>query len=193
LIFDTVSLIGDMELYGFVEGLDGNDVVNLKFPITVSLSDGTEMEVVSLSGLESVIEIAKDDCDEDDDNDFNDDDCGDCSTDQFLEVWAGCSEWKAHKFKINREKLNEQYNDLLFNFQNDGAVLAVSDSENFVGTWSASGSGNNVTLNIAIPGLDDFNAIRNLKEIKQKSDEVDVRLYMGEDELHFQSTCSDGD
>lgn len=72
-------------------------------------------------------------------------------------------------------------------------MLAVSNTETFVGTWSGTGTGNSVTLKIDIPGLDDFSAEWNLKEIKQKSDGVDVRLYMGKDELHIQSTCSDGD
>lgn len=47
----------------FVEGMDGKDVVNIKFPVTVILSDKSEIQVTDLNGLESVIEIAKDDCD----------------------------------------------------------------------------------------------------------------------------------
>lgn len=189
-LFDTLSFNNDKQFNSFLNRLDENDIVTMNFPVTVILSDGTEIVVLDLTALENSINTAKDDCDEDDDSDYNDDDCADCTNDQFLEVWAGCSGWEAHKFSINGLDISSQYTNLLFTFQSDGVILVSSITVLFTGNWTANGSGNMTTLEIDIPGLEIFNAIWTLQEIKEIDQEIDVRLYNGVNELHLQSTCS---
>ena len=38
-------------------------------------------------------------------SDFEEDDCDDCDTALLIETWAICTEWSAHKFEIEGEKL----------------------------------------------------------------------------------------
>ena len=82
-LIETINILNDKDLYDFVDELEEDDIVNIGFPITVILSDGTRMEASNLDELENIIDNAKDDCDEDDDNDFNDDDCDNCTTANF--------------------------------------------------------------------------------------------------------------
>lgn len=186
---DTISFLNDMLFYGFLNTLDNNDIVSIDFPISLILHDGTSIEVADLVELESVIENAKDDCDEDDDNDVDDDDCIDCTTNDFIEVWAECSEWEAHLLEIDGETLALQYVTYVFSFQEDGSVLTVSDTDTWSGTWASSNSGDTILLDINIVGLDDFNGVWELQEIKRTILDTDVRLKAGENRVHFRSIC----
>ena len=187
-LFDSVLLQNDEMFYGLVTGLDVNSIASIAFPVKVKLSNGSEETVLNLNGLENIIELSKDDCDENDVTDFENEDCIGCNYEELLELWATCSKWKAHKFKLDGNDIKKQYEELVFHFMQDGTVLATSDTESFNGTWQTNGMDNNTTFTIAIPGLEDFNAVWNLKEIKL-SKKPDVRLEIGEDELHIQWTC----
>ena len=189
--FDVVSLTGDGTLYTFMAALDTSSIATLEFPVSILLSDETEVSVSGLSELENIIEMSKDDCDENDNIDFEvDDTCEGCNNNQLLELWAGCSEWKAHKFARDGNNIKNQYDELLFHFMQDGTVEATSDTDSFIGTWAANGMNDDATFTVNIPGLEDFNAVWNIKEIKMFPGKPDVRLELGDDELHFQRGCS---
>lgn len=189
-IIDTITFSSDQELYEFLDDLDEDDIVNISFPITVILYDGTEVQASNLQMLETILEDAEDDCDEDDDNDYNDDDCDNCTTDQLSDVLVACSDWSVDKLERNDQDLEDLYAAYLFNFANDGTLTAESDTDMFTGTWETNGSGNNITVAINIPNLSDFNAIWNLHEIDQDPGESDVDLRMGDDRLRFRTACS---
>ena len=61
----------------FFETLDENELVSFNFPLTLVLSDSTEVVVHSNDELEDLLEAVEDSCDEDDDDDYNDDDADD--------------------------------------------------------------------------------------------------------------------
>jgi hypothetical protein len=189
-IIDTITFNDDRDLYEFIDDLDEDDVVRVNFPITVILFDGTEVQTSNLDELEDILDNAKDDCDEDDDNDFNDDDCDNCTTDQLSDVLVGCSDWRVDKLERSDQDLDDQYTGYRFNFANDGSLTADSSSDSFSGTWETNGSGNNISVVINIPNLNDFNATWNLHEIEQDASESDVDLRMGDDRLRFESNCS---
>lgn len=188
-IIDTISFMDDMSFNSFLNNLTDDDFVSLNFPITLLLHDGTSVEVSSIVALENVIEDNKDACDEDDDNDFNDDDCIDCTTTEFLEVWAECSNWEAHLVEIDGESRAVEYSSYVFTFQEDGSVLAVSDTETIVGTWVSSSANDKVFITITVPGLDNINGLWELQEIKRTLLDTDVRLIAGENKVHFRSIC----
>ncbi|MDX1313890.1 MAG: hypothetical protein R3356_00190 [Eudoraea sp.] len=190
-VIDTITITDDETLYNFLEELDDSDIVNINFPITVILFDGTEVAAPNLDDLEDILENAEDDCDEDDDNDYNDDDCDNCTTQQLSDVLTGCSDWTVDKLERNDQNLEDQYTGYLFNFSNDGTVTATEGNNVFSGTWSASGSANSISVQINMPDLSDFNATWILHEIKTGG-ETDVDLRMGDDRLRFESTCSTG-
>ncbi|WP_222983408.1 hypothetical protein [Flagellimonas meishanensis] len=189
-IIDTISLSSDEQLYKFIDDLDEDDIVNVNFPITVILFDGTEVQASNLDDLENILENAKDDCDEDDDNDFNDDDCDNCTTDQLSDVLTGCSDWWVDKLERNDQDLEDLYTGYSFNFLVDGTLSAVSSTDSFSGTWETSGSGNSIAVVVNIPNLTDFNATWNLHEIEQNSSESDVDLRLGDDRLRFRTNCA---
>ncbi len=190
-VIDTITITDDETLYAFLEELEETDIVNINFPVTVILFDGTEVEASDLEDLENILDNAEDDCDEDDDNDYNDDDCDSCTTEQLTEVLVGCTDWIVDKLERNDQNLEDLYAAYNFNFQNDGTVTATEGTNNYSGTWTASGSANSITVQIDIPDLSDFNASWILHEI-QTGGETDVDLRVGDDRLRFESSCTTG-
>ena len=191
-LIETINILNDNDLYDFVDDLEDDDIVNIGFPITVILSDGTQMDASNLDELENIIDNAKDDCDEDDDNDFNDDDCDNCTTNQLSDFLVGCSDWMVDKLELDDNDLEDMYVGYLFNFMADGTLSASTNSDSFSGTWESSGIGNSISVLINIPNLTDFNANWNLHEIDQNSGETKVDLRIGsEDRLRFESNCTE--
>ncbi len=190
-LVDTITINSDQELYFFIEELDEDIIVNVEFPITLILSDGTEISVANLDQLEDIIDEAKDDCDEDDDYDYNDDDCDDCTTEGLTDFITGCDGWYVKDLERNDTDLTDQYVGYTFSFDAEGNVTAETSAESFSGTWSSSGSGNNITVSINIPDLNDFNADWMLHELEQYEGEFEVDLRMAnDDELEFRSSCT---
>ena len=188
-LINTITINNDNELHDFLEDIDQFDIVTLNFPITVILSDGTTLQINDLQDLENTIESFEDSCDEDDDNDFDDDDCDSCTTDDLDSVFADCSEWTVDKLERNDNDLEDNYVGYVFGFNSDGTISVTQGANMFSGTWSASGSGNNITVTIDIPALTDFNDTWNLHEIEQEPGDVDVDLRKGDDRLRFESDC----
>lgn len=189
-LIDTITITTDEELYQFLENLEDDDIVNVDFPITLILSDGTEVSVSNLDMLEDIIDDAKDDCDEDDDYDYNDDDCDNCNTEQLTDFLTGCNGWYVKDLERNDMDLETQYEGYTFAFM-DGTVTADTSTESFSGTWESSGSGNNITVSISFPDLSDFNGDWILHELEEDSGEKQVDLRMAnDDELEFRSSCN---
>jgi hypothetical protein len=187
----SVTINSDKEMHDFIHDLDDNDVADIQFPLTLILFDASEVTVTSLDALEDFIDDAEDDCDEDDDFDFDDDDCQNCTEEQVLDILTACTDWSVDKLELNDNDLEDNYIGYTFNFSTDGTVTVQNSTETFSGTWSASGSGQSITVIIDISSLPDFNASWNLHEIEQSGTEskVDLRL-PNDDRLRFESTCN---
>ena len=187
---ECIDLNNDYDMYEFIDDLDDYAAVTIAFPITVVLADGTTMSINNISELQSVIENADDSCDEDDDNDYNDDDCDDCTTSDLESILANCANWTVDEFELNDNDLEDQYNGYVFNFASDGTITVTENSNTITGTWSVSGSGNNIDFVIDIPSLVDFNGTWNLHEFEQESGETEIEFEKGnDDELKFKSNC----
>jgi len=91
---------------------------------------------------------------------------------------------------IDGHHLGEEYNGYVFNFKSDGTITITENSNIITGTWSLTGSGNNIDFIINIPSLPDFNGTWNLHEIEQESGETEIEFEKGnDDELSFKSNC----
>ncbi|MCF6347527.1 MAG: hypothetical protein L3J20_04405 [Flavobacteriaceae bacterium] len=189
-LIETITVTNDEEMYDFIEDLDDDIIVNINFPISIFLPDGSEQVINNLNELENAIENAKDDCDEDDDNDFDDDDCIDCTQQQVLDLLTTCSDWVVDELELNGNDLEDNYVGYTFNFSSDGTLTVQESSNNFSGTWSSSGTGENIIIIINIPSLPDFNANWELHEIEKEDGEAEIELKLGEDELEFESICN---
>jgi len=188
---DSVTINNDNELHDFLEDIDSDDVVNISFPISMILSDGTVVNIDSLNELEIAIENAEDDCDEDDDYDYDDDDCENCTPEELNMILADCTDWTVDKLELNDNDLEDNYTGFTFNFSNDGTLSVQDGNTNHSGTWSSSGTGVNIKVIINIPTLSDFNANWNLHEIEEEGNKKKVDLRQNNnDRLRFESICN---
>jgi hypothetical protein len=190
-LINSIIINNDNDMYDFIEDLDEYAAVTINFPIMVIFYDGTTQNINSIQELENAIEMADDTCDEDDDNDFDDDDCDNCTTNDLETVFVDCAEWTVDKLERNDNDLEDNYVGYVFGFNSDGTILVTQGTNTFNGTWEASGAGNNISVNINVTGLPDFNDTWNLHEIEQEDDdEVKVDLRLGNDDrLRFESDC----
>jgi len=187
-LVETITIENDQQFYHLIDAIEDFHIVQINFPITVVLFDGTEMVINSLNALENAIESADDMCDEDDDNDFNDDDCFNCTEAQITELLLTCA-WTVDKLEINNVDHAEQYTSYLFTFFEDGTVEANDNGAIVMGTWSANGSGNNIIVTINFNDLSDFSFQWILHEIEEENGEIKVDLRIGENRLRFEKTC----
>jgi hypothetical protein len=190
-LISSVTFTNDSQLYLFIDNIDESDFVSISFPISVVLSDGTQISINNLNDLEDTIETFFDDCDEDDDYDYNDDDCNDCNTDQLMSILTGCSDWFVDKLERYGNDYDNYYDGYLFNFFTDGTISVQNSGDTVYGTWSASGTGNNMIITINIPDLDFCNNDWLLHEIDQGSSETKVDFRVGDDDrLRYENNCN---
>ncbi|PIB28542.1 hypothetical protein [Maribacter sp. 4G9] len=189
-IIESFSFDNDKDLFDFIEDIEDYSAATLIFPIDLVLYDGSQISVGSISELESVIENAEDVCDEDDDNDFDDDDCDNCTTDNIDTIFSNCMEWTVDKLERNDDDLEDLYSSYSFAFATNGDITVSSNQGTTFGSWQASGSGNDITMVIDIPGLNDFNDSWTVHEIQGTTTEGKLDLRKGDDRLRFESSCS---
>ncbi|MGB5822104.1 MAG: hypothetical protein WBG90_21660 [Saonia sp.] len=150
----SVTVESDKELRRFFAGLDDDDLISIEFPVTLALSDGTEIVVDSNAELANAIENAKEICDEDDDDDFNDDDFTKERLDHFL---VECP-WLINEVQRDDVNQTDQYFEYVMNFTEDGAVKVTDRQGNvLMGVWSTRVSDHGVLLNLEFDVLVDFN------------------------------------
>jgi len=192
-VTQSISVLNDNMLLNFLSNIRDDDVVTIAFPVTLILSDGTETMVGDLLGLENAINDAGNDCDEDDDFYYHDDDCDDCTVEELSTIWSGCTDWVVERLVRDNANMSGNYTGLTFNFLEDGTAVAISNTDTFVGTWSAVGSGNDIDMVIDIPGLNDLNATWQLNEIALDTNASVVNLRIGEENvLLFANSCANG-
>ncbi|WP_250433127.1 hypothetical protein [Hanstruepera flava] len=190
-LIDTLYFNDDSELYSFLDEIESSDIVSLNFPITVILYDDTQLIVNSQSELELTIQDFANSCDEDDDYDFNDDDCNNCTPSQLESVLTDCSNWIVDKLERFGNDYDDFYDGYVFNFFTDGSIVVEYGSNTHYGTWSTSGTGNNIVVEIDIPDLSYCNNNWNLHEIQQNAGETKVDFRVGDDDrLRYESTCN---
>lgn len=189
-LIGTLEINDDEELYLFIDDLEDTQIVTIGFPIIVVLSDGTEVEAANLDQLEEILDDAEDDCDEDDDNDYNDDDCEYCTVGLLLDALVSCDDWYVDELERNDTDLQDEYDGFFFSFTEDGTIIVTDGVDEFEGSWSAEGDGEELFMIIDIPQLPDFNAVWLVNEIEFEDDSPEIDLEIGDDdELEFKSDC----
>lgn len=151
----TVTINDDEALYNFLEQLEKDELVGLKFPVTLIKSNGSELVVNNFDDLEKVIEDASDDCDEDDDNDYNDDDVNDSD---FVAILLNGT-WQVDSFIDDDTDRTTEFNGYAFTFTSDNNVNAVKTTTTIPGVWQTDGDSGKIELLISMNGNDPFDDI----------------------------------
>ena len=189
-LIDIIEFNSDYELYNFIDDLDDFAAVAINFPISVILADGSTSIVNTIAELEAAIESAENTCDEDDDNDYNDDDCDNCTTNDLQSVLVNCANWLIDELELNDVDLEGQYVSYSFSFASDGTVTVAAKGVSLSGTYSITGSGNNIQFVLNIPNLSDVSGTWYLHEIELESGQTEVKFERSnDDELTFVSNC----
>jgi len=187
-VLDSKTINNDKDFYEFIDDIEDHIIVNINFPIELTLFDGTILTINSLDDLEDEIEDVIDDCDEDDDFDFDDDDNISGSEQELIDLLVQCP-WEIHELEINDEHNEDQFNGYKFEFNSNGTTTATNSTGTvFNGTWEVTtNSGLRVTIQ-----FDDFSIISNVwrvHEINPEDDGTRIDLRNLEDELKLRQVC----
>ncbi|MBR9846320.1 MAG: hypothetical protein GYB35_09535 [Algicola sp.] len=190
-ILFTEVFTSDKEVYSFIKAISPEDIVSVNFPVTIELTDATQMQINSMLELETSIENHQNDCDEDDDYDFDDDDCNHCTQELVTEYLTGCQDWYVDKLKRESTDYNSVYEGYNFNFFVDGTVSVYWNSITVYGTWSTMGTANNMTVIIDIPALTLCNNNWQLQEINTNTGLTKFDLILDlDDRLRYRNSCN---
>jgi len=186
---ETITVENDEDLYKFIDDIEEYIVVQINFPMSVVLYNGTEKVINNMDELETIIEESDNMCDEDDDNDYDDDDCLDCTNEQITDLLISCS-WTVDKIEINSEENAEQYSNFLFTFLENGTLIAESGGSEIIGSWEIDNSDTGILVKLSFenPNFSVFSFDWILYEIEQNN-EIDLRI--GDNRLELEKLCID--
>jgi len=173
----SIKIDDDEALFNFMNQLKKDELVGLKFPVTLIQSNGSELLITDFDELEDAIEDAEDDCDEDDDNDYNDDDVDDSS---FLTVLLS-GQWQVDSFMDDGFNRTSELTGYAFTFNSDKSVEAVKTTTTIPGVWDTDGDSGELELLISMSGNDPFDDISEDWTVKEFTSTT-IRLVKGEDE-----------
>ena len=184
---NTISIDSDKALYEFINDIEDYLIVNIEFPITLTLFDGTFVTINNLDELQLEIENVVNECDEDDDFNFEDDDDNQAEED-FIALITQC-EWTIYELEINEQHQESQFDGYTFIFYEDGTATATNSTGTiYTGVWGTTlSSGLRFTIQ-----FDEFSIISHtwrLKEINPEDDGTQIDFKYGEDEMKLKQTC----
>ena len=163
-VTDEVAVNSDREMRKFFKDRDPGELVSIGFPITLIKYDGTEIQVNSNAELARILEMAKDECDEDDDNDYNDDDF---EEDRFVGYLTECP-WELRDIRRLGVDQTGQYLELIFEFNEEGIVEVTGPLGNTTtGAWSFEFTHRGPKIEMEFEEYVDFNLTWFVYEIKE--------------------------
>ncbi len=115
--------------------------------------------------------------------------CDACTVQGLTEVLVDCSAFQIDILERGGMDLEDQYVGYDFDFESNGMLTVTQSSNQFNGTWSASGTGNAILVSINVSGLPDVNENWLLHAIEMTTVETKIDLRLGDDRLRFESDC----
>lgn len=140
---DVVTFESDKKLYKFIHNLKDKDFASFNYPITVVLSDSSEMVINNNDELEDILKNAIDACDEDDDNDHDDDDVDDSELNKVIID----GDWVISHFNNENDSINE-LSGYVFTFFEDGSAKAKNGDSIMEGEWYGNGDDGKLKLEL---------------------------------------------
>jgi hypothetical protein len=151
----TVEIQSDREMYRFLKRIDTNEIVSINFPLTLIYTDGEELIVQNMDGLENALEEGSEFCDEDDDNDYNEDDF---DLERLNKLLVKCP-WIVRDLIRNKKSLTYEYAEYLIVFQNENIVkVRRKNGEIITGEWRTEMTDRGVVISLEFENgkLQDF-------------------------------------
>ncbi len=140
---DVVTFDNDKELYKFIHDLKNTDFASFNYPITVVLSDSSEMVIKDNNELEDILKNAIDACDEDDDNDHDEDDV---DNSELVKVIID-GNWIISYFFNDNDSIND-FAGYVFTFFEDGSAEAKKGMSIIKGNWYGNGDDGKLKLEL---------------------------------------------
>lgn len=140
---DVVTFDNDKELYKFIHDLKNKDFASFNFPITVVLSDSTEMVIKDNTELEDILKNSIDACDEDDDNDHDEDDV---DNSELVNVIIE-GDWIISHFINDNDSIND-FTGYVFTFFESGTAQAKKGESIIEGEWYGNGDEGKLKLEL---------------------------------------------
>jgi hypothetical protein len=131
----VITIKDDKELYLFFNSLDSSDLVSLRYPVTLLLSGGQEVNVNNNIDLQASIEGHQKDCNENDNNNYNNDDLDDTP---FIDVLTNGT-WKITKLLKGTSDQTSAFTGFSFTFNTDGTALSTDGNSSTEGSWNSYG------------------------------------------------------
>jgi hypothetical protein len=142
-VANTVTIDGDQSLYNFVQQLSTGEIFTIVYPVTMTLSDGSEISVSSNNDLEDAIEAVLSDCDT----------WGPTPTE--LEDIMTSGTWYISYCEGDSSGpgpgSEEYYEGYVFTFNDNGSVTCVKNSFGYNGTWSIYQDGSHQMIELYFP------------------------------------------
>lgn len=168
----TISITSDAALYNFFDDFDDDDYATINYPISVTDSNGNQLEINNNSELEAAIEAADASCDDDDDSDDDDDDDIDDDDDddddnspisaEFITTLQSGTWSVTYFFDDSNETAD--YLGYNFTFNQNGSISVANANTTFSGQWDAYVDDNEDTLEM------DFTA----SQLEELSDDWEI-------------------
>ncbi|CAM3516487.1 hypothetical protein ZORO111902_14095 [Zobellia roscoffensis] len=178
----SVTVAYDVELRRFFAGLEDADLISFDFPITLKYTDSTEVVANTNAELATILNQAKEACDEDDDNDHNDDDF---TKEQLDNVLVQCP-WNFVQVQQKSIDQSEQYSNYTFSFEEEGKVIAYgSNGYNIEGDWSTSVVDYRIVLKLDFEENMVFNNTWKVYEIKEGK----IKMFVDDDSMVLEKDC----
>lgn len=182
----TGSLVAesDRDLRLFFNGLEANDLVSVAFPISLSLYDGTLIQINSNEELIRTVEGARDACDEDDDDDYGDDDF---LEDSFAGELIACV-WQITAFIGEDDGRADRYMNYSLDFKGDGSLLVgFGGAATLTGNWTSTFGDDGAKVSLDVETVQDFDFDWTVYDLGNGR----IQLYNGQaNNILMQRTCA---
>lgn len=124
---DYIIAKNDYMMYNTFRDL-AEQIVEIEFPIEVTLSDGNQVTITDNIELENQIIITENDCDENDDVIFEDEDY------PMKEILTSAN-WKVSLFADTSDQTSS-FSSYIIEFQSDFTMVVTNNSETINGDWA---------------------------------------------------------
>jgi len=152
-VIKTTDIHNDREMHRFIKNISSSDIISINFPIQVTLSDESVLDIHNMMELQHALENAVNSCDEDDDNDFGDDDF----TKERLDALLIKCPWVIHEMLRANVSLNDHFREGIMKFYENGVVkLRKRNGDQLTGEWVTRITDRGALLKMTFDNLTEF-------------------------------------